>query len=335
MKVLALISDGYGAHGGISAYNQELLNALGDCAWIARLRVLPRFAQKAPANDRIVQESARENRYHYALAVVARCLREPFDWVFCGHLHHLPLARFAAALCGGRVWLQLHGIESWQRPGWAIDAAARRCDLVTAVSRFTREQFLSWCNIDPQRVKVLSNTFAPHFTPGRADAQLRERLAPNGEAVILTVARVQRAERYKGHEQVMLAMLEAPLRLQPPPVYVIAGHGDDLGWLRRRAVELGLEQRVHFFGVVDADALRALYRSADVFAMPSSGEGFGIVFLEAAACGVPVIAGDADGSRDALRDGLLGRLVDAHDTLAIANAIAGAIAGAITGGLMV
>ena len=235
MRVLALISDGYGAHGGISAYNQELLNALGDCERISRLRVLPRFAQQAPASDRIVQESARENRYHYALAVVARCLREPFDWVFCGHLHHLPLARCAAALCGGRVWLQLHGIESWQRPGWAISAAAQRCDLVTAVSRFTREQFLSWCDIDPQRVKVLSNTFAPHFTPGCADAQLRERLAPNGEAVILTVARVQRAERYKGHEQVMLAMLEAPLRLQPRPVYVIAGHGDDLGSLGRIA----------------------------------------------------------------------------------------------------
>lgn len=321
MRVLALVSDGFGAHGGIAAYNRELLNALGDSAQISSVHVVPRFAGCVPRHAKLIQDTARRNRYRYALAVIARCVRESADWVFCGHIHHLPLACLAAALCGGRVWLQLHGIEAWQSPGRLTAAMTGRCDLVTAVSRVTRERFLSWCNIDPQRVRVLSNTFSPHFTPGNADPSLRERFVANGEALILTVSRLQKSERYKGHEQVMRAMLQAPLQIQPKPVYVIAGDGDDVRYLRRRACELGLEERVHLIGPVEPSGLRALYRSADVFVMPSSGEGFGIVYLEAAACGTPVVGGDADGARDALREGELGALVDARDPVAIAQAI--------------
>ncbi|MFT5448864.1 MAG: phosphatidylinositol alpha-1,6-mannosyltransferase [Gammaproteobacteria bacterium] len=325
MRVLALVSDGFGAHGGIAAYNRELLNALGDSAQISWLRVLPRFAGCVPRHAKITQDIARRNRYRYALAVIARCVRESADWVFCGHVHHLPLACLAATLCGGRVWLQLHGIEAWQSPGRLTGAMTRRCDLVTAVSRVTRERFLSWSNVDPQRVKVLSNTFSPHFTPGNVDAALRERFVANGEALILTVSRLHKSERYKGHEHVMRALLEAPLQTQPKPAYVIAGDGDDVRYLQQRARDLGLEKRVHLIGPVAPSGLRALYRSADVFVMPSTGEGFGIVYLEAAACGIPVVGGDADGARDALREGELGALVDARDPVAIAQAIRTAI----------
>ena len=79
--------------------------------------------------------------------------------------------------------------------------------------------------------------------------------------------------------------------------------------------------RVTLCGFVSDSELPEHYRLADVFALPSSGEGFGIVFLEALACGVPVLGGNADGTVDALADGELGELVDPFSTDQIASAL--------------
>ncbi len=76
------------------------------------------------------------------------------------------------------------------------------------------------------------------------------------------------------------------------------------------AKDLGVAEHVIFAGFVPDEELPDHYRLADVFAMPSTGEGFGIVFLEALACGTPVLAGNRDGSTDALDAGRLGTLVD-------------------------
>ena len=100
----------------------------------------------------------------------------------------------------------------------------------------------------------------------------------------------------------------------PNAIYLIAGAGDDKQRLEHLAAERGLAGRVVFTGHVPADELPSYYALADVFAMPSTGEGFGIVFLEAAACGLPVIAGNADGSVDALGEGQIGCLVDPRHT---------------------
>ncbi len=321
-RVLALVSDGFGAPGGIAAYNRELLAALGDAG--CAVRILARRGDGAAAPAGVVQERPRAARGAYAAASLARALRSPWEWVFCGHLHHAPLARAAAAVSGARLWLQLHGIEAWRRPGAGLRAGAGAACLVTAVSRMTRERFLRWSHVHASRVRVLGNAVRPEFTPGPADGALRRRLAPRGEPVVLTVSRLAAAERYKGHDVVLHAL--AALSGPRAPVYAIAGDGDDRPRLEALAVSLGIAQRVHFLGALPDAALPALYRSADVFAMPSTGEGFGVVFLEALACGLPVVAGDGDGARDALRDGHLGALVPARDARAVADAIAAAIA---------
>lgn len=109
-------------------------------------------------------------------------------------------------------------------------------------------------------------------------------------------------ERYKGHDRV-LEVIPSLLERFPNLVYVIAGDGDDRLRLEKLAKDLGVHAAVRFTGRIDNNDLPDLYRMADVFVMPSTGEGFGIVFLEAMACGVPAVGSDSDGSIDALGEG--------------------------------
>ncbi len=104
--------------------------------------------------------------------------------------------------------------------------------------------------------------------------------------------------------------------------YLIAGRGDDQPRLDQLAAGAGVRGRVSFAGFVPTAELCAHYQLSDVFAMPSTGEGFGIVFLEAMACGRPVLAGNRDGSAEPLMDGRLGALVDPEDVPAIAATLA-------------
>ena len=107
----------------------------------------------------------------------------------------------------------------------------------------------------------------------------------------------------------------------PEIVYMVAGDGDDRPRLEQMARDLGVYEATRFVGAVPDNELSDLYRLADIFVMPSSGEGFGIVFLQALASGIPVIAGDGDGSRDPLRDGTAGTLVALDDRGGLVAAI--------------
>ncbi|HTY08051.1 MAG TPA: glycosyltransferase, partial [Candidatus Edwardsbacteria bacterium] len=109
--------------------------------------------------------------------------------------------------------------------------------------------------------------------------------------------------------------------------YVVVGEGPDLPRLRSLAGELGVLDRVTFTGRLDDAAVVALYHACDLFLMPSrttleppNVEGFGISFLEAAACGKPVIGGRSGGIPDAVIDGITGLLVDPNDPRQIAAA---------------
>ena len=104
-------------------------------------------------------------------------------------------------------------------------------------------------------------------------------------------------------------------------VYLVVGEGHDRDRLEALARAVGVEDAVLFAGRVKPDELADFYRLADLFVMPSTQEGFGIVFLEAAASGVRAVGGNADGSVDALADGALGTVVDPGDRAALVNAI--------------
>jgi phosphatidylinositol alpha-1,6-mannosyltransferase len=158
-------------------------------------------------------------------------------------------------------------------------------------------------------VVVLPNTVGEQFTLDGDRMTAKEAHGLTGKRVLLTVSRLAKSEGYKGHEQI-IRCLPAIAEKIDDLIYVIAGDGDKRSELEEIVRRERLEGVVVFTGEVENSKLPALYRAADVFVMPSSGEGFGIVYLEALACGTPVIAGDSDGARDPLQDGNLGVLVD-------------------------
>lgn len=323
-QILALVSDAFGGHGGIARYNSDLLCALSHSAAVSRIVALPRM-QPEPIGTlpaKVSQLPAIADQIRYSLKAV-RLARQmpPGTLLFCGHLLMAPLAGFISRLTGQPLWLQVHGIDAWAKPTDRVRWGARRSDLVTAVSRYTRNQMLAnWWDGSTDRIRVLPNTVDTAYSPGPKSPKIIARHGLAGRKVILTVSRLASAERYKGHDYVISALSQ--LRLDhPDAVYLIVGGGDGVDYLRSVAQTFDVAGHVIFAGKVPHEELPDYFRTADVFVMPSVKEGFGIVFLEAAACGIPVIGGNRDGSVDALADGEIGTLVDPEDPAMIAKAI--------------
>ncbi|GAA4854104.1 hypothetical protein GCM10023332_01690 [Luteimonas vadosa] len=243
------------------------------------------------------------------------------ELVICTHLNYGPVALVARILFGIPYAVVGHGVEV--DPGMSVlrRMALRRASAVWVVSRWTRDRARA-LGVHPDRIEILGNTVDPgRFHPGTTSDSLRSGLAvPAGARVVLTVARLDPAEGYKGCDAVLRALPRLNAAMGAVH-YVIAGRGEDEVRLRELARQLKIEDRVHFAGFVDGSDLPGYYATADVYAMPSLGEGFGIVFLEAMASGTPVLGGNLDGTLDALDDGRLGALVDPRDDDAVASGL--------------
>jgi phosphatidylinositol alpha-1,6-mannosyltransferase len=145
----------------------------------------------------------------------------------------------------------------------------------------------------------------------RNHQNLMARYGLAGAKVLMTVARYGLGDIYKGVD-VTIRAIPAIAKVFPDVKYLVIGRGDDQPRLAQLAKDLGVSDRVVFAGFVPTSDLVEHYRLADAYIMPSQ-EGFGIVYLEAMACGKPVLAGDADGSADPLQDGRLGWQVPHRD----------------------
>ena len=311
MRILLLATDYSGKSGGISQTVHDLLLALANHPAMDEIVVLPRRSVE-PADSfhsSVRFLNARQNKKLYALSALKTALTgRRFDLVICAHLYMASLAALLSRLCRVPYWLHLYGIEAWQCPKEPLRNAVEKARFFTAISRCTRERFLSWANVPPHRVKLLPPVLHSEFSEGKKPENLLKKYNLEGKKVLLTVSRMSSEERYKGHDRVIRLLPKLLLRYAIQ--YVIAGEGDDRPRLESLTRELSVRNSVTFIERVSAAELPSIYRIADVFVMPSTGEGFGIVFLEAAASGLPVIGGSKDGSMDALLDGAIGRPVD-------------------------
>ena len=327
LRILALVTDAFGGNGGIAQYNRDFLSALARCDRVGDVIVLPRLSATSVGSlpTGVQQLRPVKRRLAYSLAALWTAItHQPIGLVFCGHLLMAPLAAVIARVLKIPLWVQIHGIEAWREYSalqrWSVESAT----IVTSVSRYTRRRLLERVGIDPARVKVLPNTVNPQYHPGPKPAYLLDRHAASGTKVLLTVSRLASSEQYKGHDRVICALPQV-LSQHPDSIYLIVGAGDDRPRLESLAVKCGVAENVQFMGFVPTEELPDYLRLADVFVMPSTGEGFGIVFLEAMATGIHVIGGNRDGSADALADGELGRAVDPDDEHELTSAISAAL----------
>lgn len=328
MRVLLLVTDAYGGHGGIAYYNRCMAEALQQMPEVTEVVVVPRVTRftpaAIPAGIRFVA-SAAGSKWRF-LRAVARLCKESFDLLICGHVNLLPLAAPLAALLRVPLVLQVHGIDVWRQPSPLTRFLVRHVGAVWSVSAVTRDRMNTWAALPLARYTVMPNTVRLErfgLAPRRADLVARYRL--EGRKVIMTLARLAGFERYKGIDEI-LNVMPALLAIEPAIIYVVAGDGDDQRRLEDRAAALGIADHVVFAGYVDESEKADFLRLADVFALPGRGEGFGIVYLEALACGVPVVGSQLDGSREALRDGALGELANPADPDSVRGCIVRALA---------
>ena len=228
----------------------------------------------------------------------------------------------ARKICGGSLYLIIHGIEAWKPTrSPLLNLSVRHIDDFIAVSNTTRRRFLRWSRLRQDQGIILPDCVdLSIFTTGEKSQSLLMRYGLESRLVNITLGRLAAEERYKGVDEV-LQVLPSLAKEIPNITYLVAGDGSDRARLEQKARQLGLEERVIFAGRISEEEKPEHYRLADAYVMPSSGEGFGIVFLEALACGIPVIGSKIDGSRDALLDGRLGILVNPTDAAELRAAI--------------
>ena len=320
MRILHLGTDSFGGYGGIALYNRELIAAMASHPAVDEVVVVPRIVVGAmeplPKNVTFIRSAARGR---LAYLNVLRGLPRPFDLVICAHVNLLPLARMITKY----PLLMIYGIEAWKRLRDPLsNRLVRSVGAVVSISDITLRRFLGWSGYTGSTHLLPNSIRAEWYGIRPRNRELMARYRLEGKRVLMTLGRVVAAERYKGFDEV-LDILPA---LDDDVSYVIAGGGNDVHRLQRRAAALGVADRVAFTGLFPEQEKADLYNLADLYVMPSRGEGFGFVFLEAMACGVPVIASCLDGGREAVRQGALGPLVDPTSTAEIRCAITDALA---------
>jgi glycosyltransferase involved in cell wall biosynthesis len=319
--------------GGIQVYSSFLLNALQTLPLGFNFEVFLKHDSSLPQNSDVLIDL--DTQFHFAGAwplflrspafatqILSSGLRQRPDLVICTHLNFTIAAHWLKRLAGIPYWTIAHGIEAWDIKRPALKAALHEADRILAVSGYTRDRLLREQDLSPEKVSILPNTFdTDRFWVGAKLSYLLERhqLQPE-QPVVLTVSRLSQNESYKGYNKVLEALPQ--IRQAIPNVrYILVGQGDDRPRLEQWIARHQLQDCVTLAGFIPDSELCDYYNLCDVFAMPSHGEGFGIVYLEAMACGKPTLAGNRDGAQDALCHGALGALVNPDDSNAIAQTL--------------
>jgi len=242
--------------------------------------------------------------------------------VLAGHPNLAPVVRLMT-LAAPRMKsiVCTHGVEVWEPLPGLRRSSLQKASLVLAPSQYTADHVKTDQGVTPQKMRVLPWALDPQFealAAGAAKTGAPEDF-PKGR-VILTVGRWLTAERYKGMDTLITA-LPRLLTRWPDLQLAAVGEGDDLNWLQDLAEEHGVSMHVHFLSGLSYAQLAACYSACEMFALPSRGEGFGLVYLEAMACGKPVIGGAHGGAPEVISDGVTGYLVQHGDAVQLATSI--------------
>ncbi|WP_414565865.1 MULTISPECIES: glycosyltransferase [unclassified Anabaena] len=258
-------------------------------------------------------------RLKMAAALLKFLLKKRPQHVFCGHINLAVLIQTLCQPLGIPYTVLTYGKEVWEPLKKQERRALASASSIWTISRYSRDRACAANGLDPQKIKMLACAIDSNkFTPGSKQPELVEKYGLCSTKVLMTVARLWSGDIYKGVD-VTIRALPQIAKVFPEIKYLVIGRGDDQPRLAQLATDLGVSDRVVFAGFVPTEELMAHYRLADAYIMPSQ-EGFGIVYLEAMTCGVPVLSGDDDGSADPLQDGKLGWRVPHRDQEAVAKA---------------
>lgn len=225
-----------------------------------------------------------------------------------------------------KLYLYAHGIEIWKPLSFWKHFFINKVDKIICVSSFTRDKIVEIHNVSFKKLIVINNCLDPFLTRNADKYRCQKLKAKYGfkdrDIVLLTLSRLSAHDRDKGYEKVLLAMSQL-LPFFPNLKYIIGGKYDlvEKKWLDSLINEMNMQSAVKFSGFIPEEELSVYFSSADIYIMPSIKEGFGIIFIEALYFGLPVIAGNRDGSVDALAKGKFGLLVDPYNQTDITSGL--------------
>jgi len=318
------------AKGGIQVYSVFLLNAIQQIIANGKYKLFIKHDSKIPVNSScpstkyIVAGKAplRLRTVVFSMQLILGAIRQKPDLIISTHLNFTPVAHLLKTLLGIPYYTVAHGIEAWNIENSQLKLALKNADKILAVSHYTRDKLIKEQNLDPENILVLPNTFDHQrfkIAP-KPDYLLQKYQLKSETKIILTVARLSASEQYKGFDQIIQSLPQIIAKI-PNVHYIIVGKGDDRPRIEKLVKDLKLENYVTLAGFIPDEELCDYYNLCDLFAMPSKGEGFGIVYLEAMACGKPCLGGNQDAAIDALCGGTMGALVNPDSENEIAQAI--------------
>jgi phosphatidylinositol alpha-1,6-mannosyltransferase len=257
------------------------------------------------------------NRVGFALNII-NTAQKP-DIVIISHINMSIiglLIRLTNPKC--KIWLIAHGVEVWRPLSLVKKMFLRHCDKIICVSNFTKQQMISRHKISASVCTVLNNAVDPFMNLpiafNKPDYLLKRYNLTANNQIIFTLTRLASTEQYKGHDQVIKVISQ--LKKEFPGIkYILSGQYDHNEKIRihKLITDYKVEEQIILTGFIPENELSDHFLLADLFVLPSKKEGFGIVFIEALACGLPVICGNVDGSIDAICNGELGRGVNPDD----------------------
>ena len=319
MKIL-LATNGFSPEiGGVQVYCYELtknLTLLGEEIIVLAPETEGDSEFDKKAGFEIIR-TRKKSASRFAFLSILR--RKRIEKILIGHGSHYVRLAFLANLLlkiPYNIIVYLEEILPLERKK-TIRKSFKRADRIVAISHFVKKRLME-IGIPGDKIVVIHPGIDPErFLPGPEPSPVKKRHHLENKKVILTIARLG---EHKGHANVIRA-LPRVLEKASEAIYLVVGSGEKESRLKGLVKELGLKDKVIFTGEVEEEELPLYYAACDVFIMPSDIEGFGIVFLEANACGKPVIGGKVGGITDAIIAGETGLLVDPFDINQIADAL--------------
>jgi glycosyltransferase involved in cell wall biosynthesis len=340
MRALILATDIY-TRGGIARHTYTFASTLADLLGPENVDVLallaygdpsdlhPQFRVFGPVSDRLTPVA----KIQFAMKVLA-VARNRYDLIVCSHLSLAPIAAAIRLAYETPYWVACYGTEAWARLPLFKRVALKRSDLLLPMSRFTAQKLAELHKIPQHGMSIVYTTVPNHLerlltAPARVGGSESEADVLSKQRILLSVGSMTRSHAYKGFDTVIRA-LPIILARAPSVRYLVVGGGDDRPNLERLAAEVGVADRVTFAGEVPDAELAILYRSCEVFVMPSGalggdsparGEGFGRVYVEAALAGKPVVGSCQGGAAEAVLHGKTGFLVNPGSVDEVAQAV--------------
>ncbi len=329
----------YDYQGGIERFNRQILQSWMRTSPKDRIDVLVQEDnyQTNRKNGVMVEiENIRFFGFQHKFKIVTKLkmgfyflwrsiLRSP-SHIFVGHVSWSFPALIISRLTGTPYSLMIHGSEILGSIPWNRRLGLNQATHIFVNSKDTEQKCISTNKTSKEKFFLLPPTADEIFfnLEDQTKKTLQLDCPIKKEKILLTVARLDERERHKGIDTTIRAL---PAILQTIDVlYFVIGQGGDLKRLKDLVLSLDLGEKVIFLGELTDEVVRDYYHLADCYVMPSD-EGFGIVYLEALLCGVPVVAGDADGSSEPLQGNKLGWRVNRKNPDQVAHAVLEALAG--------